>query len=304
VFWWAGRPGGFSATLAGSLERPPGSSYDDVISIADLNGNGSLDVVWSGPSGMWALDLAGTTTQAMLHAIHNGLGATTTFDYSTSTLMALEAGAQGAPWTHALPTTQAVPWREVTTTGAPDEPARITATRVRDGFWDADEQRFGGYLTTFTTSQADDPAEALVVERQYEQGLGTSRELRGRAWHELTYDGNGKVFTEVFNVWEPMALAALPADAPLARVAVLREAVTDTYEGQADPVTTRTVTDYDDEAHPDPRDGAWPPRPRRRRGRDRATLCRQRRVVGPRRRLRRARLRCQGHARRLHAAPV
>ncbi len=51
------------------LNYPESASVDTTITFADMNGNGSQDVVWSSPRGMWALDMAGATSQGMLSGI-------------------------------------------------------------------------------------------------------------------------------------------------------------------------------------------------------------------------------------------
>ena len=61
------------------------------VTFADADGNGSVDLVWSSPRGMWALHLAGATSAGMLESIDNGLGQVSWFSYEASGLLAIDA---------------------------------------------------------------------------------------------------------------------------------------------------------------------------------------------------------------------
>ena len=258
VYWWAGRPGGFSQTLTGKLERPPGQPYDATVSLADLNGNGSTDLVWSSPQGLWLLDLAGPISQAMLHTVTNGLGETRTYGYSTSARLAVAAAETGHPWSSFSPTIVPVPYVVVVDSGT-TSPAVRTCYGVRDGFWDAEERRFGGFLTSFTMTPVDlpsDPTDPCLLEgptgitrTDYLAGEGPSRVLRGRPYHELIWDHTGTVYSERFLTWDAQPVTGLP-DHPWLRVPVQLAEVSDVYEGQPTPVTTRSETTHDGEGRP------------------------------------------------------
>ena len=63
----AAADGGFD--LPRAFERPETAEYEAVVTVADANGNGSADIVWSSPRGMWLLDLAGPASAGMLKQI-------------------------------------------------------------------------------------------------------------------------------------------------------------------------------------------------------------------------------------------
>src|SRR5262249_16473789 len=145
VQWYRGLPNGrFSPVQA--VARPEPTDANVVVAVVDVNGNGSPDLVWSSPNGMWALDLAGSTSAGMLVAIDNGMGKLTNFGYSASAQLAAAARTAGAPWARLLPISIPVPVRTETDL-ADGEPARVTDLTVRDGFWDYTERRFGGFQT-------------------------------------------------------------------------------------------------------------------------------------------------------------
>ena len=60
VAWYRGLPGGSFDSLPVQLSRPQGSDAGVVVAVADANGNGSEDLVWSSAAGgMWILDFVG-----------------------------------------------------------------------------------------------------------------------------------------------------------------------------------------------------------------------------------------------------
>jgi RHS repeat-associated protein len=222
VSLYRGKPQGGWVTAAVTLANPEPLSATVVVAIADTNGNGSQDVVWSSTSGMWRMDLAGTTTAGMLAHVKNGLGMDTAFEYKSSHELSADARSALDPWAVELPISMPVPVKKTTELG-PGEATRRISYSVRDGFWDALEQRFGGFRTTTVTTAGATAAETSTVITRYHSGTGANRVLRGRAVQEQTKDGTGKRLALTTSTWEAMPIAGLP-DLPLLRRAVLREA--------------------------------------------------------------------------------
>src|SRR5262249_42599780 len=137
--WYPGLPGTQFSTTPMSLPRPDGAAYDAVVSVADLNGNGSDDVVWSSPAGPWAVDPAGSTSAGMLTKIENGLGKVVAIEYEGSATLSTRADAVGQPWAAHVPISIPVPVR-ITVTPSPGEAARVTEYDVRDGVWEGAER--------------------------------------------------------------------------------------------------------------------------------------------------------------------
>jgi len=249
VYWARGLTNGFEKDPR-SVARPEGAYYDDIVTIADMDGDGAQDVVWSGTHGMWVLRLAGAATEASLKTISNGLGKTTTFAYTTSTIQQRDAEVAGLPWNDTFPLTQAVVKSVTVDTGVVEEEERVVATEIRDGFWDVAEQRFGGFLKSVQVTQGDTDVESLQVTTTYEKGEGTSRVLRGMASTVGREDLTGHVFDDVQNVYDAQVITSLPADEPLLRVAKLIEATTLTWEGETTARYTRKRTEHDGEGYP------------------------------------------------------
>ncbi|MCC6624974.1 MAG: hypothetical protein IT385_27250 [Deltaproteobacteria bacterium] len=231
------------------LPRPDGARYDDVVTFADLNGNGSTDVVWSSQLGLFYMDLAGPATRGMLTAIDNGLGAVTTIEYTTSALTQLAACEVGAPWSEAFPVNMAVPAK--VTTSVPGEPDRVAFDIVRDGFWDTEERRFGGFLAATRVASAlphDDQSfdeDDLVTTIDFERGDGMRRVLRGMAWRTVRSDGAGDVFDEAIASHDALVVDGMACGDPKLRVAVTHETTTIVDERTCEPRFVRQVFDHD-----------------------------------------------------------
>jgi RHS repeat-associated protein len=246
VTWYPARPDG---TLLAPVQLPPPSSaVNPVVGLADMNGNGSEDVVWSASGTIWALDLAGTTTAAMLTSISNGLGQTTSFSYEASAMLALRAEAALQPWAERLPISVPVP-TTVTKALASGGPPRIDQLAVRDGFWDGDEHQFGGFLDS-TRTQVGATAGATLVERsRFNAGRGAARVLRGTARQIERRDGAGTLLQIEEIDWEALRIPSFPVDVPGLRRAVARERRTYHHEGQVTPVQVRTRYGFDAEGN-------------------------------------------------------
>jgi RHS repeat-associated protein len=256
VAWYRGKPDGTFATQARLLSRPPGADATTIVGLADANGNGSTDVVWSSTSGMWALDLAGATNAGLLVAIDNGLGKTQTFDYTASTKLAWAAETAGAAWTERMPVSIAV-----TTTArlalASGEPDRLHQLAVRDGIYEPVERRFLGFAESTLTAPGPTAATTIRTITRFHPGRGADRALRGQVISARTEDGAGAVFQLVENQLAALSVADLPDDPRLKRAAITQVQTTHSEPGDA-PAVIRTRYAFDAEGRQieERRDGA------------------------------------------------
>jgi YD repeat-containing protein len=226
------------------LDRPEGVAIDSVVAIADANGNGSQDVVWSSTRGMWILDLAGGTSAGMLETIHNGLGATTTISYTYSAILAVEAEKAGQTWSSKLPTSIPVPTKIEVDTGG-DSPPRITTYSVRNGFWDGIERRFGGFLETHSEVSASSGREVLIEEHSYLIGIGDDRELRGKEWRSESSNGLGQTFRVEKTDWVAFKVESFTS--PLLRRAAKTDGYSLVEDGLTTPISIATHYELDSE---------------------------------------------------------
>lgn len=250
VAWYRGQANGTVATTPINLSRPPGTDASVVVAVADANGNGSEDLVWSSSAGMWVLDFAGPTSAGMLTGIQNGLGQTQTFAYTASAQLALSAAAAGNPWTLGMPISIPVTSKQ-RRTFASGEPARSVRLDVRDGIYDRAERRFVGFAEAIVTRpDPADGAPALQTVRQVQKfatGPGLDRELRGQLIYDRLENGAGTVLRETTYDATTMAVAGLPADQPKLRRAIVRSVEEKHYEGQPSALVMRTEFGFDSE---------------------------------------------------------
>ncbi|HTJ42705.1 MAG TPA: FG-GAP-like repeat-containing protein, partial [Kofleriaceae bacterium] len=253
VRWFAGRAGFTFDAIPRVLDRPAGSDTDVRITFADVDGNGSEDVVWSNLATMWSLDLAGGTTRSMIRTIDDGMGELTTISYGTSTQLAWFDEAAGARWSSFVPRAIAIPVRQ-DTTYADGTPSRVVDSTARDGFWDGGERRFGGFLGARATLPGDSPNDERVEISRFLAGTGAERVLRGKPAEVRTEDGGGRIFAVASSTWaavRPASLAgATDPDNPLLARPELLSVVTSNYEGVSSPIVTQTDHVYDMEARP------------------------------------------------------
>jgi RHS repeat-associated protein len=247
VRWYPGRADGTFAATPITLPRPSGADSDSIVSLEDANGNGSEDVVWSSPTGMWALDMAGPTNAGMLVSVDNGMGKTLAIAYEATTALAGRDADAGEAWTWHLPIAIPVVVQTTVGTGAGD-PARIIAYAVRNGFWDTSEHRFGGFLNSIKVTRGGADGD-LIEETRFHSGSGVQRVLRGQpvqVTRAIELAGVRTTLDVTTNTWRAMRIPSLP-DLPLLRKAVLDQSRTEFLEGRpaGSPLVTRTTTTYD-----------------------------------------------------------
>ena len=248
VHWYRGRAGGGVEATSTRLVPPSADGTSTVVALADVNGNGSEDVVWSGPSGIWVMDLAGPTTAGMLVGLDNGLGKTLSLQYASSAQLSVAVEGKPRAWTRKLPTSIPVPVRLEVSPGA-GAPARVVEYAVRDGFWDGVERRFGGFLVGSVTTPGNTLADTLYEETRYHPGLGAQRVLRGAVVELRRENGLHALYTVDTSQLEARPVDGLP-DVPLLRRPARVESRTVHHEGLTTPVETLTTYAYDARVRP------------------------------------------------------
>ncbi len=243
VMWYRGLGNHRFDLVPRNVSRPESIVADAAVTIGDADGDGAADLVWSSPRGTWQLDLSGGPGTGLLASIDNRLGRTTRFEYQASALLAAEAGAAGDPWTRTPPVSLPVPIL-VEQVFADGTPTRAVHHTVRDGFWDPEERRFGGFLVARNALAGDTPAAARVEETRFHVGTGEQRVLRGSAWYARVEDGTGAVATVSESDWDALEVGFAH---PLLRRAVVRERRGFSFEGVDVPIQTRVRYEYDAE---------------------------------------------------------
>jgi RHS repeat-associated protein len=235
VLMFPGNADGSFSWLSRHVARPDGGDADVTAAISDANGNGSLDIVWSSPRGMWVLDLAGPTSAGMISQIDNGLGKVVTISYGASAQLAVAAELAGVPWDRKLPVSVPVPIRVTTSPGV--GPLRVVHHGVRDGFWDASERRFGGFLEARESVSGTSGADVQFEVTRFHPGEGSERVLRGKTTFAQSSTGLGATRAIEYTEWAAHPIDELVAY-PLLRVPVTREVRTSQVEGVPEPIDT------------------------------------------------------------------
>lgn len=221
---------------------------------ADMNGNGSNDVVWVEASGNVTYLELFPERPNLLSRIENGIGLVSEIRYSTS--IAERARDQGNGWDDALPNSMIVVKTVDSWARAPTEELeqrdRQTYT-YRSGYYDGVEKAFRGFADVLIETTADQYHESASLRRIYDVGAGEDRaEMAGRELRMEVLSASGLLKTEE-KEYELCPLSGVPSGlSPEVRFVCLTR--TTEVEMEALPasrhVTMETTTSYDGYGNP------------------------------------------------------
>ena len=175
---------------------------------ADMNANGSSDVVW--------IDASGDTTYLelfpirpnMMTRITNGIGQVTDISYSSSVQMqALDREEGAAPWVNKLPH----PMLVVASLDKYDlltDVHEITTYRYHDGFYDGIEKQFRGYERVEATLLGDASQEEGLTEITYD--VGAADPYRNGLMLTQAVSSSGQPLTHTEMTYEDCDVAEVP----------------------------------------------------------------------------------------------
>ncbi|MBK1835056.1 hypothetical protein JIN78_13380 [Roseibacillus ishigakijimensis] len=145
--------------------RPRAGTNATTFRTADLNGNGSTDLIWrnTGFNNTWKwLDLMPDAGKPnLLTRIDNSLGKVTTIEYGNAHEDYVRAQDAGHPWKTKVPFAMQVVRRMVTTCGYDlngdgHDDALVSEFKYRDGFYDGFEKEFRGFSFAERVDYGDD----------------------------------------------------------------------------------------------------------------------------------------------------
>lgn len=184
-----------SGVVSGSI---PSAGSGTIVAFADMNGNGSDDIVWMAPSGNIKFLELFPVRPNLLSRIENGIGMVQTVKYGTSLAEAArDAASSATTWKYKLPNsmlvvTEADTW--VTLTGSDTGGVHEKLVyRYRDGFYDGAEKKFRGYVRVDRESLADqmtDGQDPGLSVSEYDVGT-TSPFKAGLLINQKDYSGQG-----------------------------------------------------------------------------------------------------------------
>ena len=246
VDYWPLRPNdvlGQQVTLQGTPYRDPSLT---AVRLADVNGNGTIDLIWSTPSAPLEqrfvyLDLVGEARPNLLTSVHNGLGKVSEFVYTDSGLEYLRAREAGNSWSTRLPFPVQVLAKSAVSDGLGH--IYVTGYSYRDGLYAADTREFRGFAHAEKLHLGDEASPSSVEAFDFDLGL-THQALKGRQTVAETRTLTGTVLKKETREWD-VATYATGTDGTEVAGARLRKRTTYQVEGSSAPTFYVDEYEYD-----------------------------------------------------------
>lgn len=211
----------------GGVELP--DSTQSSIRIADMNGNGSRDIVWIDSSGkVTYLELFSKRPNLMTE-ISNNIGQRINVEYGSSVYFYLrdkscQPGVDKAcsgPWKNKMPmafplVTKITTWASRSSepgkqaSPTPEERPQVQSIFYHNGYYDGKEKKFRGFRHVETVYDGDTSVEARKDEIKFDVG-DTDTYLHGRLLERIISNNAGKVYRRVQQVWKdcPVSLGGV-----------------------------------------------------------------------------------------------
>ena len=203
-YWLNGDHGQFSERrVIGNL--PAFVGQNAVVRWADLNGNGSVDLVYADHESdqrLLGFDLASLFACApapnLMIGITNGLGRNTQITYDPSTRFLLEDIAKGTPWPDHVP----FPVTVVSSVTTDDTLGHTYLTRFQyhNGYYDSVEKQFRGFARVEQIEVGDATAPTLVTTYDFDTGRD-DESMKGKTHRKRMGTEDGKLFTDELTLW-------------------------------------------------------------------------------------------------------
>ncbi len=183
---------------------PTGLGVNAVTRWADINGNGTTDLIYADQTSVPRLqtvdlgNLLGAATPNVLTAISNGIGRVTLIAYQPSTAFALGDAATGQPWTNTLPLAVSVVAGVTNLDSLGHQ--YVTGFRYHQGYYDPIEKQFRGFAQAEQLDLGDPTGPTLVTRSYFDTG-SLYEAMKGKLLRLTTQQEDGKVFTDVTTTW-------------------------------------------------------------------------------------------------------
>ena len=186
-------------------DLPTAISLNAVVRWADMNGNGSTDLVYADSSAspaMLTIDLGnllnGGLAPNTLTAISNGIGRVTLIGYQPSTDFALDDAAAGNPWPDPMP----LPVTVIASVTNLDSLGHQYVTRFHyhNGYYDPDEKQFRGFAGAEQLDLGDPTAPTLITHSSFDTGRAFEA-MKGKLLVLAAEQEDGQVFWTQTNAW-------------------------------------------------------------------------------------------------------
>lgn len=231
----------------------PYTDSGSVFRQADVNGNGSADIVWNtypggGSDTLAFVEFAPGEQPYQLKTMDNGIGRTTTLYYSSSVDEMLRDDAASRLWPQGVPfPVQVVSKIEVRDGRDPN--VYTTQIQYHDGYYDGAEKEFRGFAAAEQIEVGDDTqgAPTLVTSYAFDTGAAIDA-LKGKPLSVATKTASGDVFAIETNTWQTRTLVTGSlGDSRAVTFAFQSKRVKDVLErGNGTPVRILSEYDFDD----------------------------------------------------------
>ena len=182
---------GLRITNRATLENTPThQNGSHSVALTDINGSGTSDLLWGNANNYQYVDLTGGIRPLLLNQVHNGLGATTELEYSTSTQLMLDAQAKGQPWDSQMPQTVPVVVRatvrdHLDTIGRPAG-AIVTEYKYKNPVFDGKNRDFVGFRNTEVWTYGDSNSPTTIASSEYLMGdMSVSTDDETTRWRDV-----------------------------------------------------------------------------------------------------------------------
>ncbi|MCP4643283.1 MAG: hypothetical protein GY851_22740, partial [bacterium] len=214
---------------------------------ADLNGNGSTDLIYADHENSPRIqtvdigELIGCVPSPnLLKTIENGIGRVTTLDYATSTRYVLEDGQN---WPDPLP----FPVDVVSQVTVEDSlgSAYVTTLHYHEGYYDPEEHEFRGFAKAEQMELGDASAPTLVTRFEFDTGRNVEA-MKGKILRQAAEDDEGKAFWDEETVWDARTLFSGTDGKDVAFAHPTTRSRLITERGFGTPVELKWAFEYDD----------------------------------------------------------
>jgi YD repeat-containing protein len=186
-------------------DMPTGIGVNAVVRWADLNGNGTTDLIYADSQStphIRAVDvgqlISGNLGPNLLTAISNGIGRVTLVGYASSTSFRVQDLAAGNPWPDPLP----FPVQVVAAVTNLDSLGHqyVTEFAYHNGYYDPIQKQFRGFGGAEQIDRGDPTAPTLVSRSVFDTGQ-TYEAMKGKLLRITTEEEDGEVFQDVTTAW-------------------------------------------------------------------------------------------------------
>jgi len=223
---------------------------------ADLNGNGSTDLIYADSEATPRLQmvemgelLTGGQGLNALTQINNGIGRIIRIEYAPSTRFAQEDADAGQPWPDPLPFPVIVV-AGMTVSDSLGHEYR-TEFRYHDGYYDPAEKQFRGFARVEQMEVGDPSAPTLVTRSHFDTGRDFES-MKGKLLRLTAEQTDGRIFWDEITTWaNPPRTLMTGTNGEAVRFAHPIATVKDVLElGQGEPRWLETECEFDDFGNP------------------------------------------------------